>query len=77
MPKFVIDFSAAKWDFITFNFHDKFVSGEVFVPNVKSLHYRSSTDELYFRLHCYKNFEDPVIIEFEGGHRPPKILTAE
>ena len=75
MPYFVIDFSAAKWDFITFMFLNQFVSGDVFVPNVESIHYRSSSDELYSRLHCYQNFESPFIIEFEGGHRPPKILT--
>lgn len=76
MPYFVIDFSAAKWDFITFSMLNQFVSGDVFVPNVESLHYRSQTDEFYPRLHCYLNFENPIVIEFEGGHRPPKIMTA-
>jgi hypothetical protein len=23
------------------------------------------------------NFESPIVIEFDGGHRPPKILTRE
>lgn len=78
LPTFVIDFAAAKWDFITFDFvHGRFVSGDVFIPSVHSIHYRSEKDPLYAKLNCAKNFETPIVIEFEGGHRPPKILNEE
>jgi hypothetical protein len=79
LPSFVIDFSAAKWDFITYlsSPNQRFISGDVFIPNVASLHFRSEKDPLYSKLNCSKNFESPVVIEFEGGHRPPKILSED
>ena len=78
MPSFVIDFAAAKWDFITFELlQSKFVSGDVFIPNVESIHYKSDKDPLYSKLFCQHNFENPIVIEFDGGHRPPKILNEQ
>jgi len=78
LPSFVIDFAAAKWDFITFEFlQSKFVSGDVFIPNVESIHYKSDKDPLYSKLFCQLNFENPIVIEFDGGHRPPKILNEQ
>lgn len=77
MPRFVIDFAAAQWDFITFNLQNKFVSGDTFMPGVDSIHYRSETDPLYKFMNTNRNYENPIVIEFEGGHRPPKILSIE
>ena len=78
MPKFMIDFSAANWSFLTFEFdRGIFISGDTFLPGVASLHFRSKTDELYQQLTSGRCFESPQVIEFDGGHRPPKILSDE
>jgi hypothetical protein len=78
MPYFVIDFSAARWDHITLQFSEnKFISSEVFPPGVDSIHYKSQSDHLYRWLWQEKNFERSLVIHFEGGHRPVKILTRE
>ena len=77
LPGFVIDFAAAKWPFITFDFKKSFVAADVFLPNVPSLHYQSEKDPLYASLKCYQNVENPIVIKFDDGHRPPKILDLD
>ena len=77
IPSFVIDFAAAKWPFITFDFKKNFIDGDVFLPNVMTIHYQSEKDPLYPQLKCHLNVESPIVIKFDGGHRPPKILDLE
>ena len=75
LPYFVIDFAAARWDHITFEFSGtKFFSSEVFFPGVASLHFKSKKDSLYRYLNCKLNFEKPIEIIHHDGHRPVKIL---
>ena len=76
LPTFAIDFAAARWDFFSFEWlKDKFVSGEVFIPNVETIHFRSEKDPLYKFLSNDLNVESGIVVMFEDGHRPPKILN--
>ena len=48
MPFFVIDFNGPKFDWLTYHFlQRKFVSGDIFVPNCESLHFKSDKDQFY------------------------------
>jgi len=76
LPTFTVDFSAARWDFFTFEwFNDKFVSGEVFIPSVETIHFNSGKDSLYRFLSNDLNVESGIVLMFDDGHRPPKILN--
>jgi hypothetical protein len=75
LPTFTIDFAAARWDFFTFEWlEDKFVSSDTFIPGVETIHFKSETDPLYRWLSNDLNVECGVVLMFEDGHRPPKIL---
>jgi hypothetical protein len=56
---------------------NKFIAGDCFLIGVDSIHYKSETDSLYRYLWCEKNYENPLVIQFDGGHRPVKILTKD
>lgn len=78
LPFFVVDFAAARWDHITWEFQGtKFFSSEVFFPGVTSIHLKSSKDSLFQFLHCDLNFEKPDVISHKDGHRPVKILEKD
>ena len=75
LPTFALDFAAARWDFFTFEWlKDKFVGGDVFIPGVETIHFKSETDPLYRFLSNELNVECGVVLMFDDGHRPPKIL---
>ena len=66
MPYFVIDFNGPKWDIITYESIDsKFVSGEVFIPNVDSIHFVSDKDTMAAQLKNFRNFEHPTVINHD------------
>ena len=74
-----MDFSGPKWEDLTFNFTKGgyFVSGEVFVPGVESLHFRSENDAFYFVNKNHLNYERSAIVEHDQGHRPVKHLSED
>ena len=63
LPFFVIDFSGPKYDHLTYDFVDqKFVSGDIFVGGVDSLHFGSVEDDSYFFIKNWLNFERPIFV---------------
>lgn len=78
MPTFVLDFACADWPWLTIDgIGGNFISGDRFMPNVKSLHFVSDKDPLYPFLKMDQQFENGIVIEFDQGHRPPRTLTLE
>ena len=76
LPNFLIDFCGPRRDHTTFEFvNSEFISGERFIPGVESLHVVSEKDALYSSNKSYYNFENPNLIYFDQGHRPPKFLS--
>ena len=48
LPKFVIDFAGPDWPWLTFESIDgAFMSGDRFIPNVRSLHFISEKDPMF------------------------------
>ena len=75
LPSFIIDFAAARWDTFTFDFLDeRFISGEIFIPGVETIHFKSDKDPLIPFLKNEYNVESGSVIMFDDGPRPPKIL---
>ena len=79
LPYFLVNFNGPKWEDLTFNFIEEryFVSGEVFVPGVESLHFRSENDAFYFVNKNHLNYERSAIVEHDQGHRPVKHLSED
>ena len=66
MPYFVIDFAGPDWAWLTFDaINGSFVSGERFIPGVKSIHFTSNKDPLFPWLKNLRNFENGLLIEYE------------
>ena len=75
LPFFCVDFNGPKWDFITYElFKSSFVSGDVFIPNCESLHFISEKDPMATSLKNFLNYEKPLIIHHDQGHRPVRTL---
>jgi len=78
LPFFVIDFAGPEWSWLTFeSIGGAFISGERFVTNVKSLHFKSEKDFLFPWLKNDRNFENPIVVDYDQGHRPVRTLPKE
>ena len=75
LPYFVVDFSGPRYDFINYELCGKFVSNEIFVPGVESIHFADKRDDLYSHMKNYLNYEKPIVLTHRSGHRPVKILN--
>ena len=79
MPYFYVDLNVPNTsNFGTYEYlNSSFVSGDIFVPCIDSLHFVSDNDIFKHELKCYLRFEKPVIIHHTQGHRPVSILPKE
>ena len=80
LPYFLVNFNGPKWEDLTFNFIEEryFVSGEVFVPGVESIHFRSPGKDPFFKANKnHFNYERSTIVEHDQGHRPVKHLSED
>ena len=63
MPFFVVDFSGPMYASLTYKYTgDRFVSSELFIPGIESLHFFSKADNLYQYMKNHFNYEKPIFI---------------
>ena len=62
----MVDFAGPEWSWLTFeSIGGSFISGERFVTNVKSLHFKSDKDFLFPWLKNDRNFESPIVVDYD------------
>ena len=75
LPFFVIDMNTPKWSTMTYEFvRSSFISGDTFLSNLESLHFTSDSDQFRMSVDNWVNYEAPVFISHDQGHRPVKTL---
>ena len=77
LPNWAVNMCEPQWPFLTYEMRTQYFGIDIFLPGVETLHFRSETDPFYEMLRMDRHFENPLVVEFRGGHRPPKMLSVD
>ena len=74
IPRFIIDFVGPNRDVFTYEYDSKFVSIDKFIPSIESVHVLSEADPGHFFMTNYQNFENPIMVYGDDGHKVQRKL---